>query len=107
MGIELEFVINRDNAQKIKLSDNSSGSWTTADLSDLSRAILVIGELEIDSSVSASAFVLDDNDGTITIKIGAVEGLIPGIFDSHLIIYRTAEPNGIRWKPSFKIRVLE
>ena len=107
MSTELEFIIGRDNAQKIRLSDTSTGSWLVADLSDLTRVILVIGELSIDSDEYPTAFVLDDNDGTITFKIGAVPGLIEGIFHSHLIIYRPAEPNGIQWKPEFKVRILD
>lgn len=106
MSVELEFVIGRDNSQKIRLSDNSSGSWLTSDLQDLHRAILYISDMKIDSDEYPDAFTLDDNDGTITFKIGNVEGLVKGVYDSYLIIYRIAEPNGLRWKPNFKVRIL-
>jgi len=107
MTIQLDFAIDRDNIQKVRLTDNSTGSWITSDLVDLSRAILTVGELVIDSSIVPTAFILDADDGTITFKIGAVPGLIPGIFDASLVIYRISEPNGLRWKPDFKIRILD
>jgi len=106
MAKELEFTIGRDNTQKIKMSDTSSGSWAVADLSELTRAILVLEDFEIDSDVNPTAFVLGDDDGTITLKLGHVTGLSEGLFDSHLIIFRPIEPNGLSWKPSFKVRIL-
>ena len=107
MAKELEFVIGRNNAQKIKLSDTESGSWTLTDLSGLTRVILTLNDFEIDSTTNPTAFVLDNNDGTITFKIGLVEGLSEGVFDSYLTIFRPTEPNGLRWKPSLKIRILK
>ncbi len=103
--MELEFVIGRDNSQKIKLSDTSTGKWATSNLTTLSRAILQVGELVIDSNINPEAFDLDDDDGTITLRIGMIEGLSEGIYNSHLIIYRATETNGIKWQSDFKVRI--
>ena len=106
MGIELEFTVDRDNTQKIKLSDNASGSWQISTLDTLSRVILVMDGFSIDSNDHPTAFTLDADDGTITFKLGIVPNLPEGIFDSHLIIYRNTEPNGLKWSSTFKTRIL-
>jgi hypothetical protein len=103
-----EFPIGKDNAQKMKLTDTSTGSWATSDLLDVTRAVVTLGDFTVDSDDYPTAFILDSNDGTITLKFGMVDELQePGVYnDARITIYQTENVNGIQWSPSFVIKMI-
>ena len=104
--MKLKIIIGKDNKQIIKLFDDSTGSMNAANLDALSRVVLKIGEILIDSDTNVSYFDWSANDGSIVIDIGNAPNLIPGVFNSSITVYDASNPDGIQWFPIFKIEVL-
>ncbi len=102
----LTFAIGKENVQKIKLSDNSTGVFAPADLSTVTRVVMELGEVVIDSDIITDAFDLSANNGTITIKILNVPDLQEGTYDASVTIYKPTAPAGIQWMPSFKVKLV-
>jgi len=102
----LEFIIGKDNSQKIRLRDTSSGSWNDTNTTAVNRMSLSFGNVLADTIDNPAYFDYSANDGTVEINIGSHPNLVEGVYnDAELTVYSPDHPNGILWLPKFTVKV--
>ena len=98
--------IGRDNAIVLQLEDNNSGVMANADLSLVTKVELVVdGTTTYDSVVDTTAITYTAG-GLLTLKLGLLFST-PGDSAIEIILYSTANPNGIAWQPKLHITAFE
>jgi hypothetical protein len=99
----------RDNRIDLELwaTDASDQVLKTVDITATTRAILANGKITIDSDNDANIFdwTIHGADGIIHISGLGQMNLPEGTSKWRLILFDSANPNGIAW-PDFKIKVI-
>ena len=90
----------RDNSVTVRLVklDAATGADVVQDMTAVSRVVATIGEVEIDSDETATAFDLSDMEsGNLTLKFGGVSDLVAGRHEVRLDLYSPGWPSGLTW----------
>jgi len=99
----------RDNRIDLELwaTDSATQVYSTVNITTTTRAILANGKITIDSENDSNVFdwTTDGADGIIYISNLGQLNLPEGISEWRLILFDSANPNGIAW-PDIKIDVI-
>lgn len=98
---QIEEVVHngRDNAVELALSVDG----VTIDHTSITRALLVVGTVTLDSQASPALFDFTQAD-RLVLTLGAA-GLTVGRHSARLITYDTAHPNGLEWESAIVLLV--
>lgn len=94
--------VGHDNAIVLRLTEDGA----PADLADVTRMMVDLGPVEVDSAVSP-ALVAWAGD-TVTLKLGTAPALggLGKSATARLIVYTPENPNGIVWIERIRLRIV-
>ena len=97
--MSIEIIYNdRDNRNDLLLSDDSSGTMTVSDLTNVTRILLQIGGVTLDSDTDPGYFdwATDGAEGKLYLTLGDAS-LVEGHFLGSLIIFDPTHTDGLFW----------
>ena len=88
--------IGTDNVTKIRLFTNG----LPADLSEVTRIVIVVGAITIDSDTDPASFdwVTPTETGEVWLKLGSHFSVAASATEARVTLYDPANLNGIRWE---------
>ena len=89
---------------KIVLTIKQDGA--TVNPGAITRAVFRFGAYCLDTDVSSPAIELIENETQVQLRLGLVEGILPGHYVARLTVYDLLMPEGKAWPQPLNINVL-